>query len=275
MRPYAEVIGDPIAHSKSPALHRHWLDHFAIDGEYRAMRVRPDELDDYFEARRRDEWWRGCNITMPHKLAALAHAPHRTDPSFPVEAISLAVRKPDGQLEGLAFDAYAIVQSLLMSTLRFAGQSGPAVILGAGGAAGAAAWALAHFGCAPIWVRNRDQARADAFAAERTGIAVRTLPIGEPIPPARILINATPMGLSGRHDPAIVLDFLGDDGIVYDMIYDPLETQLLRRARDRGLATFDGLDMLIPGAAMSFGKLYGQQVLPAMWPAARAAILVP
>lgn len=255
--PYAEVIGDPVAHSKSPALQRFFLDAMNWPGEYRAMPVKAGELAAYFAARSSDENWRGCNITMPHKFAALEFASHRNDPSFPVEPISLALRKEDGSIEGLALDATSIVASLTSSSLQFGGQSGPAVVLGAGGAAQAACWALAHFGCAPIWLLNRSAEKAAQVAAVHTGIHVQVLPWGNPLPPAAIVINATPQGLRGYPEVDLDLSTLPPSAIVYDMIYEPLETSLLRRARERGLATFDGLDMLIPQVAMSCERLFG------------------
>lgn len=271
--PYAEVIGDPVGHSLSPKIQRFLLDRFDVEGEYRAVPVKPDELGAYFEARRRDEHWRGCNITMPHKLAALDYAHHRRDPSFPVEPISLALHRPDGTIEGHALDAASIVQSLLHSPLKIAGRSGPAVVIGAGGAAQAAIWAIAHFGCAPIWILNRSLEKAEAVAEPRRRIGALVLPWGSPLPPANILINATPLGMAGQGEVAIDLAPLPDTAIVYDMVYAPLETGLLRRARERGLATFDGLDMLIPQAALSFTALFGKTVSPTMWPEIRKAAL--
>lgn len=278
--PYAEVIGDPVGHSLSPRLQRFFLDAMGWSGEYRALPVGAAELAGYFAARARDEIWRGCNITMPHKLAALAFAPHRTDPSFPVEPISLALRKPDGTLEGHALDAMAIVQSLLFSPLRFGGSSGPAIVLGAGGAAQAACWALAHFGCEPIWLLNRSAAKAAAVAAERTRVGVRVLDPREPLPSASILINATPQGMAGRGEVELNLSPLPDDAIVYDMIYAPLETALLRRARARGLRTYDGLDMLIPQVAVSCEMFFAPREITAvreipreLWAEAKRAVL--
>jgi shikimate dehydrogenase len=272
-RPYAEVIGDPVDHSLSPKIHRFLLERLQVDGDYRATRVKPDELGAYFEARRGDELWRGCNITMPHKLAALEHAPHRRDPSFPVEAISLALHKPDGSIEGHALDASSIVQSLLGSPLKFAGRSGPAVVIGAGGAAQAAIWAMAHFGCAPIWILNRTLEKAERVAEPRRSIGALVLPWGSPLPPANILINATPLGMAGQGEVEVDLAPLPQSAIVYDMVYAPLETGLLRRARERGLKTYDGLDMLIPQAALSFTAFFRKQVLPAMWGEIRDAAL--
>ena len=258
--PYAEVVGDPIDHSLSPKIQRFLLDRLGVEGEYRAVRVKPDELGSYFEARRGDALWRGCNITMPHKLAALEHAPHRRDPSFPVEAISLALHKADGSIEGHALDASSIVQSLLSSPLKFAGRSGAAVVIGAGGAAQAAIWALAHFGCEPIWILNRNREKAEQVAEPRRRIGALVLPWGSPLPPADIVVNATPLGMAGEREVEVDLAPLPETGIVYDMVYEPLETRLLRRARERGLTTYDGLDMLIPQAVMSFTLLFGKQV---------------
>ena len=271
--PYAEVIGDSPAVHWLTRLHHFFLTRMAVEGEFRALPVAAHELKDYFEARQRDEHWRGCTITSPHKLAALAFAPHRTDPSFSVEPIALARRKPDGQLEGHALDSMAIVQSLLGSSLKFGAKSGPALVIGAGGGAQAAMWALAHFGCSPIWVMNRSSERAEAVAEERRGIDVAVLPQGAPTPAASIVVNATPLGMAAVGEVEIDLDSLPDSAIVYDMVCEPLETTLVRRARERGLVTFDGLDALVPLAVVSFGQLFGKEVPRAMWAEARAEVL--
>ena len=97
--PYAEVIGDPIAHSKSPLIHKFWLEKLGMEGDYRHCLVRPGELGTYFERRRHDPDWRGCNITMPHKLAALEHVHKPQDPIFPVEPINIALTR-NGRIEG-------------------------------------------------------------------------------------------------------------------------------------------------------------------------------
>lgn len=259
--PYAEVIGDPIAHSKSPLIHRFWLEKLGLEGDYRAFRVPVGQLGEYFEARMADPDWRGCNISMPHKLAAREYAYHRQDPSFPPWPINLAFRAPDGTLTGEEFDSAGFIASLLKlrdrpAGLQFGGKSGSAMIIGAGSAARLVAWGLAHFGYDPVWIRNRDVGRAAKLAEDFARTGVRVLP-GDPIPAVDILVNATPLGMTGCPEAEVDLAPLPAHAIVYDLIYDPPETALLKRARARGLRTLNGLPMLIEQAAPSFQRLFG------------------
>jgi len=254
--PYAEVIGDPIAHSKSPQIHKFWLEKLGIEGDYRATRVAADGLGDYFRSRMADSDWRGCNISMPHKLAARAYAYHRQDPSFPPWPINLAYRDPEGRLIGEEFDSAGFI----MSMLKLRGESGgprSALILGAGSAARLVAWGLAHFGSAPIWIRNRDEQKARTLAGDYLKVGVRVLPPRAATPPVDILINATPLGMAGMPEAEIDLKPLPDHALVYDLVYDPPETALLRQARARGLRAVNGLSMLIEQAVPSFHRLFG------------------
>jgi shikimate dehydrogenase len=258
--PYAEVIGDPIAHSKSPLIHNFWLGKMGIDAEYRAMRVPTDGLGEYFRDRLADEDWRGCNISMPLKLAARAFAHHRQDPSFPPWPINLAYRAADGTLQGEEFDSSGFIMSLLKMRDRFPVEPGrppTALVLGAGSAALLVVWGLAHFGCSEIWIRNRDIARAERLVAETYRVGTRVLPVGAPTPGVDILVNATPLGMSGQPEADVDIDPLCAHAIVYDLVYVPAETGLLRRARERGLLTINGLSMLVEQAAPSFRRFFG------------------
>ncbi len=262
--PYAEVIGDPIAHSKSPLIHKFWLARLGIEADYRATRVAAGALAEYFRERMADPAWRGCNISMPHKLAARDHVFYRQDPSFPLWPINLAYRDADGTLKGEDFDGPGFVMSLIKLRQQlgdggpaFAGKSGSAMILGAGGAARLIGWGLAHFGYAPIWISNRDVAKAERFASDFRPIGGLVLPTGAPTPPVDLLVNATPLGMKDRPDSDVDLEPLPAHAIVYDLVYEPAETGLLKRARARGLHAMNGLSMLIEQAAPSFRRLFG------------------
>ena len=262
--PYAEVIGDPIGHSRSPLIHKFWLGKLGIDADYRATRVTSEELAGYFGDRIADPAWRGCNISMPHKLAARSHVFYRQDPSFPLWPINLAYRDADGTLKGDDFDGPGFVMSLMKLPSRpgvpapaFADKSGSAMILGAGGAARLIAWGLAHFGYNPIWIRNRDSEKGERFASDFRPVGGRVLPADAPTPPVDLLVNATPLGMKGQPEAVIDLDPLPAHAIVYDLVYEPAETGLLKRARERGLQTMNGLSMLIEQAAPSFHRLFG------------------
>jgi len=256
--PYAEVIGDPIAHSKSPAIHKFWLRKAGVDGDYRACRVAASELAAYFSKRALDPDWRGCNIAMPHKYAALDHVHFHRDPSFPVEPVNTAFRREGSdRIEGFNSDRNGFMEPLLpMHGGHAIRPRGPAVIVGAGGAAVAAAYMMPVMGYAPIWIVARDPAKAAKMAEDFSGVGAVAAPFSDPLPEARLLVNASPLGMDGFPLFPFSLDRMSTDGIVYDMVYAPAETALLREARRRELQVVDGLAMLIGQAALAFELLF-------------------
>lgn len=250
-RPYAEVIGDPIAHSKSPLIHKFWLDDLGMEGDFRATRVAAGELAAYFEPRRADPDWRGCNITIPHKVAALECADTLAiDPK--VGAINTMVPR-DGGLVGTNTDIEGLSASLLAAKMRTDG----ALIFGAGGAARAALAVVAGLGFRNVWIANRDRAKAKAMAADLK-VAAEILPLGERLPAASLVVNASALGMSGYPELPFDLAPLPDDAVVCDLVYAPLETGLLKAAAARGLVTVDGLAILIAQAAAAFELFYGR-----------------
>jgi shikimate dehydrogenase len=255
MTPYAEVIGDPIEHSKSPLIHRFWLEKLGLDGDYRATRVPPDELGEYFLSRSADPNWRGCNITMPHKLAALAHVHKHRDPSFPIEPINIAVPR-HGRLEGANSDTQGLLEPLLAlhggwTRVRAEGPC-PATVIGSGGVLFSVMTVLSLLGYAPIHVVVRDARKAEQIAEDYQGVAVRIVPWGAPLPPCALLVNATPLGMRGQVELPFDCMNVMKGGIVFDMVYNPVETRLLADARSRGLRMVDGLQMLVAQAASGF-----------------------
>lgn len=252
--PYAEVIGDPIGHSKSPLIHGFWLKVLGIEAEYRATHVTPEELAGYFEARRADPVWRGTNITIPHKQAALDHVEDRGDVRGSIGAINTIVRGEDGALIGTNTDAggfYAPIAGLDLEGRH-------AVVIGAGGGARAILFALAKVGIGRVTILNRNVLKAAALLSS-FGIKGDAVPLGSPLPPADLLVNASALGMAGQ--PPLDLDLapLPEDAVVYDIVYVPLETPLLAQARARGLDTVDGLDMLIGQAALAFELFFGAE----------------
>jgi shikimate dehydrogenase len=256
--PYAEVIGDPIAHSKSPLIHKFWLRKVGVEGDYRACRITADRLAAYFAERSGDPDWRGCNITMPHKYAALNHVHFHQDPSFPQEPANTAFRRDGSErIEGCNFDKNGFMEPLMpMHGGRGLRPRGPAVIVGAGAAAVAAAFMMPVMGYAPIWIVARDPAKAAKMAEDFSSVGAFVAPFRDPLPEARLLVNASPLGMSGFPPFPFSLDRMAADGIVYDMVYSPIETDLLREARRRALQTVDGLAMLIGQAALAFETFY-------------------
>lgn len=252
MTPYAEVIGDPIAHSRSPLIHGFWLKALGIDAEYRATHVTSEGLADYFASRRGDPAWRGTNITIPHKQAALDHVEDRGDMRGSIGAINTVVRVEDGALIGTNTDAggfYAPIAGLDLEGRH-------AVVVGAGGGARAILFALSRVGIGRVTILNRNVLKAAALLSS-FGIRGDAVPLGSPLPAADLLVNASALGMAGQ--PALDLDLspLPEDAVVYDIVYSPLETPLLAQARARELDTVDGLDMLIGQAALAFELFFG------------------
>lgn len=254
--PYAEVIGDPIAHSKSPLIHRFWIDALGLDADYRATHVPPEELDRHLATRFGDPDWRGCNVTMPHKqAAAVLMGSAAVDAGRPT-AIN-CIYRGSGSLIGCNFDVDA-----LAGTVPLHDGQAPVVVLGSGGAALAACEAIGR-SRRQVTLIGRNRAQLEALQA----FLPQILHIGDSADAVRALtgaaglINATPQGMRGfaEVDPALLagLDRLGSSAFVYDMVYDPVETQLVRRARALGLHAIGGLAMLLEQAALSFERFFG------------------
>lgn len=253
-RPYAEVIGDPIAHSKSPVIHGFWLDALGIEADYRVRHVKPEDLAAYFAARGDDPAWRGCNITVPHKAAALDQVEDRGGIRASIGAINTVIRAEDGALVGTNTDAggfYAPIAGMELEGAHVA-------LVGAGGAARAILFALSKLGVGRVTILNRNVLKAAGLLAA-FGLKGDAVPLDAPLPPAALLVNASSLGMAGQ--PPLDLDLapLPDDALVYDAVYAPLETDLLAQARHRDLATVDGLEMLVAQAALAFELFFGAE----------------
>ncbi|MFT3966899.1 MAG: shikimate dehydrogenase [Sphingobium sp.] len=245
--PYAEVIGDPISHSKSPLIHNYWLNALGIEAEYRKTHVTREGLAAYFLDRRADPDWLGCNVTIPHKVAVMDYVTDPSDIRGRIGAMNTIACETGGPLIGTNTDAGGFLQPL--EALGWRGRE--AVLIGAGGAALAIGFALAAKGMEHVIIMARDAAKGQALL-DHAGLQGRVIGFADPLPATRLLINSSPLGMTGQ--PPLDLDLapLAEDATVYDIVYAPLETSLLRAARDRGLATIDGLAMLIGQAALAF-----------------------
>jgi shikimate dehydrogenase len=263
---YAEVIGDPIAQSKSPAIHRFWLGKLALDADYRATRVESGELSSYLSRIKKNSLWRGCNVTMPHKQAVIAHL-DRLDPlAARIGAVNTVVREGD-ELVGYNTDAAGFLEPLSRS-LKHAHYFRMARVLGTGGAARAIVAALAaeHF---VIVLAGRDPAKARAILEELDPDgehhAIDLAHFADPTDFAfddregclDLVVNASPLGMRGQ--PALAFDWshAPPGAVAYDIVTDPVETAYLAAARDAGHRTVDGLSMLIGQAALAFEKFFG------------------
>jgi shikimate dehydrogenase len=249
---YAEVIGDPIAHSKSPLIHGFWLEKLGIAADYRATHVRPGDLTTYIASRHDDPDWRGCNVTVPHKVAVLDHVPDPGGVRDTIGASNTIVRGADGGLIATNTDAAGFLAPL--SELDLSDQ--PVVVVGAGGAARAVLFALEKAGVGRVTLMNRSPLKAAGLLAT-FGLKGDVVPLDAPLPPAALVVNATSLGMTGQPPLALDVTPLPDDAIVYDIVYAPLETPLLAAARARGLETVDGLEMLIGQAALAFELFFG------------------
>lgn len=252
--PYAEVIGDPIAHSKSPLIHNFWLKELRLPGLYRAAHVRPEALADYVAERRADPDWRGCNVTLPHKVAVMDLVDDPGDVRASIGAMNTLVHQRDGSLIGTNTDAAGFFAPLAEVPLAGA----PVVVAGSGGAARAVLFALAKIGIGRVTILNRNALKAAALLT-RFGIKGDALPLTAPLPPADLLVNASALGMVGEAPLTIDLAPLPEQALVYDIVYAPLETPLLAQARARGLDTVDGLEMLIGQAALAFELFFGAE----------------
>jgi shikimate dehydrogenase len=257
--PHAEVIGTPIAHSKSPMIHGFWLGKLGIPAAYRACHVMPAELVTYLGVRRNDPSWRGCNVTIPHKESAALLVDSLDARAAAVGATNAILRQADGTLLGTNTDVDGVEEALRAG--RWSG--GPAVVLGAGGAARAAFRYLAGTD-AEVRVLARDEAKARRALAD-CGLSAKVdgfAPGNDALAGASLLINATQLGMTGQAPmPDFVLGELAAmaaAAVVFDMVYAPLETSLLSAARTAGLAPVDGLTMLLGQAATAFAKFFGR-----------------
>jgi shikimate dehydrogenase len=253
MTPYAEVIGDPIAQSKSPLIHAFWLKQLGIAADYRAFHVKPSDLADYFSSRRADPAWRGCNVTVPHKLDALDHVADPGDVRGSIGAINTVFRGESGDWIGTNTDAAGFHAPIAGLDLT----KQPVCVIGAGGAARAILFALSKLGVGRVTVLNRNPLKAAALLST-FGLKGDALPLTAPVPAAKLLVNASTLGMTGQPPLTIDLTPLPQDAVVYDAVYAPIETPLLAQAHDRGLDTVDGLEMLVGQAALAFELFFGE-----------------
>lgn len=249
---YAEVIGHPIAHSKSPLIHRFWLDQLAMVADYRACEVLPENLGAYFATAAADPAWRGCNITIPHKIAALDFVTDPGDVRNSIGAINTVFRNENGLLVGTNTDAAGFYAPI--ADMPLAGET--AIVLGSGGAARAVLFALAQADVGEVIILARNALQAAGLLAH-FGLKGRVLPMDARLPDAALLVNASPLGMVGKDPLEIDLSPLPEHALVYDLVYAPIETGLLKAARARGLETVDGLEMLVGQAAIAFELFFG------------------
>ena len=266
-KPYAEVIGDPIAQSKSPAIHGYWLGKLGLAAEYRACHVTAEGLAPYLAERREDPDWRGCNVTMPHKQAIVPLLDRLELGAEMIGAVNTVIPRRQIFLTGSNTDGAGFLEPLrrdLAETHLFR----MARVLGTGGAARAIVAALADEGFVVV-LAGRDPAKARALieaidpegehhAIDLAHFADPTVfPFDDREGCFDLIVNASPLGMAGR--PPLRFDFshAPPGSVVYDIVTHPTDTEFLQAARAAGFRTVDGLAMLIGQAAVAFEKFFG------------------
>lgn len=269
----AGVIGWPVTHSRSPRLHGYWLAEHGIDGAYVPLPVRPEDFVRAVTALPL-LGFRGANVTVPHKEAALAVCAQVSEEARRIGAVNTMVVNDDGRLVGSNTDGYGFIENLKAGATGWSAGAGPVVMLGAGGAARAVAVALLDGGAPEIRIVNRNRERAAKLATE---LGDRRLVVepwdrrSDVLADAALLVNTTSLGMTGQPPLEIDLARLPLTAVVNDIVYVPLETPLLAAARARGNPVVDGLGMLLHQARPGFAAWFG--VKPEVTPALRAHVL--
>lgn len=268
----AGVIGWPVSHSKSPRLHGYWLAHHGVDGAYVPLPVRPENVAAAVSGLAA-LGFAGANVTVPHKETVIASVDHVTATARRIGAVNTLVVMPDGKIRGDNTDAFGFIENLKHGTPQFSAAAGPAVVLGAGGAARAVCVALIEVGAPRIKLINRTRDRAEALKAALKGpIDVVDWPNrNAALADAALLVNSTSLGMTGQPALDLSLDRLPAEAVVNDLVYAPLETALLAAARRRGNPVVDGLGMLLYQAQAGFAAWFG--VTPEVTPALRSHVL--
>ncbi len=267
----AGVMGFPIMHSRSPAIHNHWIAEYGLLGHYAPLAVKPEGLEKALRALH-PLGYAGVNLTIPLKELALPLLDEIDPVAQAIGAVNCVVVEKNGRLRGVNYDAFGFVASLQEAAPGWRANAGPAVVLGAGGAARAVLAGLIGEGAKEIRLVNRTYERAQKLAAE-FGPSVQALDWDEresALDGAALLINTTSMGMLGQPPLDIALHGLPADALVTDIVYAPLETDLLAQARHRGLKGVDGLGMLLHQARPAFRDWFGP--MPGVTPDLRRKI---
>lgn len=256
--PLAGVIGHPIGHSRSPRLHNHWLQSYGLPGGYVAMDVVGDDLEQVLRTLPLAGFV-GVNITIPHKVKVLEIADLVTERAEIIGAANTLVFRRDGKIHADNTDGYGFIHNLRQGAPGWQPESGPAFVLGAGGAARAVITALLEAGVPEVLLTNRTQEKAEELNRE-FGSRIRVidwLDAGNAIEDATLLVNTTSLGMTGSPELRVPLDGLNDGIVVTDLVYSPLRTRLLQVAGDAGCTTVDGLGMLLHQAVPAFERWFG------------------
>lgn len=272
--PLAGVVGSPVAHSRSPTLHRYWLRKYGIPGYYIPMDIAAADLDEAF-ATLPKLGFVGVNVTIPHKERIMEFADIVTDRAALMGAANTIIFRDDGKVHADNTDGYGFIENLRHGAPDWSPKSGPAAVVGAGGAARAVIASLLDIGVPEIRLTNRTRARADALRTE-FGTRVKVfdwVAAGNAIEGAATIVNASSLGMTGKPPFRVPLDGLSPNAVVTDLVYTPLDTPLLEEARKAGCRTVDGLGMLLHQAVPAFERWFGLR--PEVDTGVRSAVLGP
>lgn len=270
--PLAGVIGSPIAHSKSPALHTHWLKTLGIAGHYIPIDVAQEDLEHIVKTLPKMGFV-GVNVTVPYKEKVMDFADLVTDRAALIGSANTLIFRKDGKIHADNTDSYGFIQNLRQKAPDWDPKAGPAAILGAGGAARAVIAALVEVGVPEILISNRTKARAEKLKTDfgKRLRVVDWVQAGNMLEEAATVINTTSLGMVGKPPLRVPLDGLQKGTLVTDLVYAPLMTNLLNEANEAGCVTVDGLGMLLHQAVPAFERWFG--VRPQVTDETRAAVL--
>ncbi len=256
--PLAAVLGAPISQSKSPVLHTHWLKRHGIAGHYVPIHVERADFDRVVRTMP-DMGFVGCNVTIPHKEAAVKIADLVTDRAALMGAANTLIFRKDGKIHADNTDGYGFVENLRQNAPDWQPKSGPAVVFGAGGSARAVIASLLEVGVPEVILCNRTRARAETLQSEfgQKVTVADWVQAGNILEEGATVVNTTSLGMTGKSEFRIPLDGLQKDAVVTDLVYNPLHTKFLLSAREAGCTTVDGLGMLLHQAVPAFERWFG------------------
>jgi shikimate dehydrogenase len=265
------VIGWPVEHSRSPLIHRYWLEQYGIHGAYEKEAVRPEDLTAFLGALGANGY-AGCNVTLPHKETALRAADSADDAAVAIGAANTLWLDAGGSLHASNSDAYGFMTNLEAEAPGWNRAKRPVVVRGAGGAARAILHGLLEAGASRIVLTNRTRSRAETLAKSFGPLVsvVDWTDRNRALRGCGLLVNATSLGMNGKERLDVDLAALPNDAVVADIVYSPLETELLAAARARGNLVVDGLGMLLYQAVPGFARWFG--IRPEVTPELRAHV---
>ena len=270
--PLAGVIGTPIAHSKSPRLHSHWLKRYGINGHYIPMDIGAPDLEEALSTMPKLGFV-GVNVTIPHKEHVLSIADLVSDRAALIGSANTLIFREDGKIHADNTDGYGFIENLKQGAPDWDAKSGAAAVIGAGGASRAVISSLIDAGTPEIRLSNRTKNRAQSLQRE-FGNKIKVfdwVQAGNMLDGAATIVNASSLGMEGKPEMRLPLDGISKNAVVTDLVYTPLETPLLAHARSIGARTVDGLGMLLFQAAPGFERWFG--IRPEVDDALRQAML--